>query len=110
LEDFFLQVSKKLSVHLDLSEKGLYKQSIEREMESTTALRVRLAIPHIVIKGRGKFDILMARCRRGINYRPDFSPVHTVFIMVETTDQRAFYLRALMPIAEISADSQFEEQ
>jgi len=110
LEDFFRQVSEKLSVHLDLSEKRLYKQFIEREMESTTALRVGLAIPHIVIKGRGKFDILMARCRRGINYRPDFPPVHTVFVMVGTTDQRAFYLRALMAIAEISADSQFEEQ
>lgn len=110
LEEFFRQVSEKLSVHLDLSKKRLYKQFIEREMESTTALREGLAIPHIIIKGKGKFDILMARCKRGINYRHNFPPVHTIFVMVGTTDQRSFYLRALMAIAEISADSQFEKQ
>jgi len=109
-KDFFQIVSKRLAKHLDVSEKSLYNQFLERESESTTVLRSGLAIPHVIIRGESKFDMLIARCKNGINYNPVLGPVYTVFVLVGTKDERAFYLRALAAIAEITTDDSFEKQ
>ena len=110
IKDFFRYVSQKMAKNLDVNEKTLYHQLMERESESTTVLRKGLAIPHVIIRGEEKFDILIARCKKGINYSPVLPPVNTVFVLVGTKDERAFYIRALAAIAEITTDEHFEEQ
>lgn len=108
LKDFFKAVSEKMAKNLDVQPNTLYHLLMERESESTTILRHGLAIPHAIIKGEGKFDMLIARCKKGINYSPILPPVHTVFVMVGTKDEREFYIRSMAAIAEITTDHIFE--
>ena len=110
LEEFFNIASKKLALHLDESEKFLYRQLAEREQEATTMLRPGLAIPHILLKGSSKFDILIARSKQGIEYDPRLPPVHMIFVLVGSSDERAFYIRALLAVADITRDQEFDEQ
>ena len=109
LGEFYKQASKKLAVHLDESEKYIYRQFFEREGEATTMLRPGLAIPHILLKGDAKFDMLIARSKKGIIYDSKLPPVYMVFVVAGTRDERAFYLRALLAIADITRDMEFDE-
>jgi Phosphotransferase system mannitol/fructose-specific IIA domain (Ntr-type) len=71
---------------------------LEREEETTTALRPGLAIPHIIIDGAEKFEILIARCKDGIIFSKSLPPVYAVFVLAGTRDERNFHLRALASI------------
>jgi len=83
---------------------------MEREKQSCTALRPGLAIPHIIIKGEKKFDILLVRAKEGIIFPDAPEPVHIVFVLVGTQDMRNFHLRALMAIAQISQQHDFDKK
>lgn len=109
-EEFFKMISKKLADKLDIEENALYNAFIEREQQSTTALEPGLAIPHVIIKGNGKFAIIIARCKEGIIFSRDLPPVHTLFALVGTQDERNFHLRALMSIAQIVQQPDFEKR
>lgn len=82
----------------------------EREKQSCTALRPGLAIPHIIIKGEGKFDVLLVRAKEGIIFPDAKEPVHIVFVLVGTQDRRRSHLRALMAIAQISQHHDFDNR
>lgn len=109
-EKFFRMISKKLANKLDIDEDALYNAFIERENQSTTALQPGLAIPHIIIEGNGKFDMIIARSKEGIIFSEDLPPVYTVFALVGTRDERNFHLRALMSIAQIVQQPDFEKR
>jgi len=108
-EAFFRSVAYHVSEHLHTSADGLYAQLLERERESTTAIAPGLAIPHVIIRGEGKFDILLARCRNGVTFRKSLPPVHTVFVLLGTRDERTFHLKSLMSIAQIAQNPRFKE-
>jgi mannitol/fructose-specific phosphotransferase system IIA component (Ntr-type) len=109
-EEFFRMISKKLADKLDTDEDGLYNAFIEREQQSTTALESGLAIPHVIIEGTKKFDMIIARNKEGIIFSRDLPPVHTVFALVGTRDERNFHLRALMSIAQVVQQLDFEKR
>jgi len=73
-------------------------------------IREGLAIPHIVIGGEHKFRILLARCKNGIKFPKAKTPVHVVFILAGTKDERNFHLRALAAIAEIAQHKSFDKR
>ncbi len=107
--DVFIKIaSEKLSERIDIAPEKLMKFLIDREKQSCTALRPGLAIPHIVIQGEKKFDILMVRARKGITFPDASEPVHIVFVLIGTTDMRNFHLRALMAIAQITEQPDFD--
>ncbi|MCD4784487.1 MAG: amino acid permease [Candidatus Eremiobacteraeota bacterium] len=110
LDEFFELVSDKLAKNLDVSSKTLFREFIERESESTTVLRRGIAIPHVIIRGEGKFDMLIARCKDGIKFHSELPAVNMVFVLIGSKDERAFYIRALASIAEITTDESFEKQ
>jgi len=110
LDDFFKEVSKVLSKKTDLEENILYKLLWERERESSTVIIPGLAIPHIVVPGEKKFEILLARCKEGIIFEGEISPVYTVFVLAGTRDERNFHLKALAAIAQIAQDKEFEKK
>jgi len=110
LEEFFRTVSEKMATNLDVSSKTLFREFVERESESTTVLRRGVAIPHVIVRGEGKFDMLISRCKEGINFHPELPPVHTIFVLIGSKDERAFYIRALAAIAEITTDTEFDKQ
>jgi amino acid transporter/mannitol/fructose-specific phosphotransferase system IIA component (Ntr-type) len=80
---------------------------IKREAETTTVIHTGLAIPHIIIEGNEKFDIVIARSQSGIDFLIDNPPVHIVFALAGTKDERNFHLQALMAIAQIVQNKDF---
>lgn len=69
-----------------------------------------LAIPHIIMPGEKRFDILLTRCRKGVRFSDTATQVHTIFILIGTKDERNFHLQALAAIAQIVQDSAFDER
>ncbi|UCG29939.1 MAG: amino acid permease [candidate division WOR-3 bacterium] len=107
--DEFVQIaSEKLSKRLGVEKLRFVQLFIEREKQSCTALRPGLAIPHIIIDGSDKFDVLLVRARDGIIFPDAPEPVHIIFVLVGTQDRRRSHLRALMAIAQISQDPDFD--
>ncbi len=109
MEEFFRLAAQTLSPRLKVNEEDLYNLFLKRESESTTAIHPGLAIPHVIVEGRKKFEILLARCKEGISFSTVLPPVHIVFVLVGSSDERNFHLRALMAIAQIAQQSNFEK-
>jgi APA family basic amino acid/polyamine antiporter len=79
----------------------------QREKDSTTAIHTGLAIPHIVIEGANKFDIIPVRSKEGIDFGEHMPPVQVVFALAGTKDERNFHLQVLMAIAQILQNKDF---
>ncbi|MCD4742712.1 MAG: cation:proton antiporter [Desulfobacteraceae bacterium] len=109
-EIFFELVSNAMSDSLNISAQVLNDMLIKREEEVTTVLAPGLAIPHIIIDGEKKFSILLARCRKGIDFSKSKPPVYAAFVLVGSKDERKFHLRALSAIAQIVLDPRFEKK
>jgi len=107
--EFFTVVAKKIAERLKIDPKQLLDSLIEREKESTTEVRPGLAIPHITIDGKHKFELVIARCEAGINFTQDLPPVYVAFVLVGSRDERNFHLRALSAIAQIAQDPDFDK-
>lgn len=107
LADFFKQVSETLAEPLSMEPEVIHKRLISREMESNTAISPDIAIPHVIIDGENQFEILLARCRDGINFSEAAPNVKAVFVLAGTRDDRNFHLRALSSIAQIVQDRHF---
>ncbi|MFO7898969.1 MAG: amino acid permease [Planctomycetota bacterium] len=107
---FFRSVAFHMSEHLGTRAKSLYHELVQREEESTTQVAPGLAIPHVIIPGEGKFDILLARCRQGIAFEAGQPPVHVAFVLLGTRDERSFHLKSLMWIAQIAQHTDFRKQ
>ena len=102
-------MAKKLAERLNIDEEQLLDSFIARENETTTVIRPGLAIPHITIEGKHKFELIMARCEAGINFTKEVPSVYAAFILVGSPDERNFHLRALSAIAQIAQDVDFDK-
>ncbi|KPK67143.1 hypothetical protein AMJ87_13860 [candidate division WOR_3 bacterium SM23_60] len=108
--EFIKIAAEKLSQRISLKQNRIIQLFIEREKQSCTALRPGLAIPHIIIDGENKFDILAVRAREGITFPDASEPVHIVFALIGTRDMRNLHLRALMAIAQITEQTGFDKK
>lgn len=108
--EFIDIASEELSHRVGVKKEKFIQLFIEREKQSCTALRPGLAIPHIIIEGQDKFDVLLVRAKQGIIFPDAPEPVHIVFVLVGTSDRRRSHLRALMAIAQIAQQRDFDEQ
>ncbi|MCK4307484.1 amino acid permease [candidate division WOR-3 bacterium] len=109
LEKFLKIASNSLAKRLGMEENILFNQLLEREKESSTVIGPGFAIPHITIEGENKFEVLLARCKDGIIFSPSLPPIHTVFVLVGSRDERNFHLRALGAIAQIVREANFDK-
>ncbi|MDP6524995.1 MAG: amino acid permease [Kiritimatiellia bacterium] len=107
MEQFFSEVAEVMSPRLKESPSAILKLLQDREAESSTVIGPGLAIPHIVLEGEKKFDILLARCKPGIVFPGDTPDVHAVFVLAGTRDERNFHLRALAAIAQVAQPLHF---
>jgi len=90
------------------SEPGdIYRLLVAREAESTTVIHPGLAIPHIVVDGNERFEIVVARSKEGIDFGGQTAPVKVVFALAGSRDERNFHLQALMAIAQIVQNPEF---
>lgn len=109
-DQFFKAASNELAKGLKVAEVTLFELFRQREKESTTVIRPGLAIPHIVVPGEGKFEVLLVRCRAGIIFSEEHPPVHAAFVLAGSQDERPFHLRALMAIAQIAQETGFDKK
>ncbi len=104
---FFRLAAEALAEKLDIDADEASDLLRTREEESNTAISPDVAIPHIIIDGEGRFEILLARCREGIHFSEEAPAVKAVFVLAGTRDGRNFHLRCLSSIAQIVQDPQF---
>ncbi|MFA5259817.1 MAG: amino acid permease [Candidatus Omnitrophota bacterium] len=107
-KDLFIKVSKLLSADLKVDPQELVNKFWKREKESSTVLRKGLAIPHVVIKGKNIFQILLVRARAGVIF-PNDELAHIIFILVGSYDERNLHLKALAAIAQITQVPEFDK-
>ena len=110
VEDVFKMVAPIFSRRLEIDEKRLFDLFMERERQSSTVIAPGHAVPHIIIEEKGKFEILLVRVRKGVIFPDTRKPVHVLFAIVSSRDERNFYLRALAAIAQIIQEHHFEKR
>ncbi|MBN2592996.1 MAG: amino acid permease [Sedimentisphaerales bacterium] len=109
-EDIFRKVSVILAEKLQTDEYVLLEKFLHREAEGGTVVQPGFAIPHIVVEGEHKFDVLLIRARDGINFPHAPDPVKIMFILAGSKDERNYHLRALMAIAQTAQEKDFEKR
>lgn len=107
---FFEQAAEVLGPRVEVDPERLASQLMQREAASNTVILPGLAIPHVVVPGQGRFEILMTRCVNGIAFPDQPQRVTAAFVLVGTMDERNFHLRALSAIAQIVQQEGFEEK
>jgi len=106
-EEVFRQVAQILSERLHIEAEQLILKFLQREEEGSTVIQPGLAIPHIIVKGENLFDVVLVRAVDGIVFQHADQPVHTVFFLVGSKDERNYHLRALMAIAQTVQEKDF---
>ena len=106
-DKFFEYVSDILAQRLDISAAEIKRLLIKREEESHTVIEKGLALPHIIVGGENKFEVVLVRVRAGIVFAQGEEPVHIIFVLAGSQDERNFHLRALMAIANIVREHSF---
>jgi APA family basic amino acid/polyamine antiporter len=109
-ENIFRRVSTILAGRLETDEYVLFEKFLHREAEGGTVVQPGLAIPHIVVEGHHKFDVLLVRARDGINFPNAPDPVKIMFVLAGSGDERNYHLRALMAIAQVAQEKDFEKR
>jgi len=109
-EDVFKKVARVLEKKLDINEYVLFEKFLHREKESGTVIQPGLAIPHIVVDGERKFDLVLVRAVEGIDFPSSAQPVRAMFVLAGSRDERNYHLRALMAIAQIAQEYHFEQK
>jgi len=109
-EEIFRKISTILAERLRSDEYVLFEKFLRRETEGGTVVQPGFAIPHIVVGGENKFDILLVRARDGIEFRGAAEPVRIMFVLAGSKDERNYHLRALMAIAQIAQEKDFEQR
>ena len=104
------QAANVLAGRLETDEYLLLLKLLQREAEASTVIQPGLAIPHVVVDGEGKFDVLLVRAIDGIDFPNAESPVHAMFVLAGSKDERDYHLRALMAIAQIAQEKQFQQR
>jgi len=109
-EDILKKMSAALSLKLDVSEYVLFEKFLYREQQGSTVVQPGFAIPHVIVDGEHKFEILLVRAIEGIKFSGSDDLVHTIFALAGSKDERNYHLRALMAIAQVVQDKKFESR
>lgn len=109
-EDAFHQIARLLSSRLGLDEEHLFGQFLQREQEGSTIIHPGIAVPHIIVEGKGLFDLILARAKEGVLFPHSEEPVYALFALVGTKDERNYHLRALTAVAQIIQQKDFHQR
>jgi amino acid transporter/mannitol/fructose-specific phosphotransferase system IIA component (Ntr-type) len=106
-DELFEQIGRSAAEHVELDPSEITEKLIEREQMSGTALSADIAVPHLILPGTGKFELVLVRHKDGVTFSEEFPNVKAVFVLMGTVDERNFHLRALAGIAQIAQGSDF---
>jgi amino acid transporter/mannitol/fructose-specific phosphotransferase system IIA component (Ntr-type) len=109
-ERLFRQIADILSKQLDENEYVIFEKLLAREAETGTVVQPGLAIPHVVVEGENKFGIVLVRAKQGAIFPKSAEPVKIMFFLAGSKDERNYHLRALMAIAQIAQEKDFEQR
>ncbi len=109
-DELFRRSAETLADDVGLSVDELHQAFRQRETTSSTVLQPGLAIPHVIVPGQNVFDVLVIRCRGGVVFPGQDTPVWTAFVLVGSADRRNDHLRALMAIAHIVQEHDFQRR
>ncbi len=99
-DELFTAVSELLELKLSLSKEEIHQLLTEREQDSSTVLMPTVAIPHLMIKGEGVFDLVLVRSKNGVYFTKEAPAVKAIFVIVGTRDERRLHLQSLAAIAQ----------
>jgi basic amino acid/polyamine antiporter, APA family len=106
-DKLFARAAELLADRIGLDAADIVSRLAGREKQSSTVLQPGLAVPHIIVPGENIFEILPVRCKGGIIFDPDAPYVKTCFLLLGSSDERNYHLRALMAIAQIVQEKGF---
>jgi len=106
----FTRVAEHLETRVHTDQATLLGKFIQREKEASTVIETGLAIPHVIVQGEHVFDVVLVRSDKGILFPNVPAPVHVMFVLVGSSDERNYHLRALMAIAQIAQQKNFRNQ
>jgi len=109
-DEMFRLTASQLAPRIGISQEKLLELLREREAQSSTVLQPGLAIPHVIVDGQRLFDVVLVRCREGIRFAGTDEPVRVAFVLIGSSDERNFHLRALMAIAHIVQEPGFAKR
>jgi mannitol/fructose-specific phosphotransferase system IIA component (Ntr-type) len=109
-EEFFDLAAGRLAKKLEMTSGELAEVLRAREEESSTLIAPSLAVPHVIVDGSKRFELLIARARQGVTFDEDAQDVKTIFVLAGTRDERNFHLRALAAIAQVVQEKDFEKR
>jgi len=109
-EKFFHLVAEQFSQKRGYDQELIFEKMHNREEQYSTVISDNIAIPHIIIEGSGKFDVLLARAKKGIYFTDNSKNIQIVFVILGTRDERTFHLKALAAIAQVVQDKNFENK
>ncbi|MFO8006481.1 MAG: amino acid permease, partial [Candidatus Brocadiia bacterium] len=107
-EEAFRVIAEVLARQLDMPAEEIHERLLQREDLSPTVVRPGLAIPHLILGGLDRFVVILVRSREGVVFAEDQPPVHAMFVMAAPPEERNFYLKALMAVAEIAQEPEFD--
>jgi len=107
-DDFFKNISDVLAEELNMKSEDIFKKFVEREKETSTIIKKGLAIPHIIVEVKNTFKIILVRAKEGIIFSND-EVVHSMFVLVGSSDERVLHLKILAAIAQIAQDLEFDK-
>lgn len=107
-EAFFDRAAQALAAGMPESPEDISRALHDRESMSSTVLTPGLAVPHIILEGEKRFMLLVVRCLPGVVLEEGTEPVHTLFVLAASRDERNFHLKALSAIAQIWQANAFE--
>ncbi len=108
--ELFHRLADALAPRLSMNSERIFELFLAREKESSTVVHPGLAIPHIIVGGENVFEIVLVRCQPGVIFSELHAPVHTAFVLIGSSDERNFHLKALMSVAHLIQEEEFEER
>ncbi len=105
---FVERIARDLAEGLAIEPELLAQRILAREREATTVLTPSLAVPHVIVPGKGVFKLVLARCNDGIAFNTESQDVKLVFALLASEDERDFHLKALVGIAKLGSMVDFE--
>ena len=109
-EELFRVIAEDFATRCSHTAEEICSMLHRREVLSSTVVRPGLAIPHLVVEGLEGLQIILIRSREGVVFQEGQPPVRVVFALAASPEERNFYLQALVAIAEIAQDPEFDRR
>jgi len=111
-DELFRIIANALEPGLCVKSDKLLNLFIESEKSCSTAIIPGIAIPHIVMEDCDRFNIVVVRAKKGVNFpcSDNDEPVKMIFAIAGSLNKRTFHLQTLANIAQIASDGKIFEK